>query len=114
MIGLEITNITMNPNITKYLDLKAGLKNLKSELDELLEEDEQYKEFLDEKKAVTEVYKAYKDKMIAERPNCGSIAKKISDKKNELKIIKSAILEGIIVTVADAQSGEQLSLPFKV
>lgn len=104
----------MNENFTRYLNIKSEIKKLKKEQNDVLEQDSQYVEFLEEKKSVTEVYNSYKKKRISESPQLGGLEKKICDRKNELKILKDAILDSVNIVITDKETNQQLSLPFNI
>ena len=97
--------------LTKYLNLKAQLKNLRAEMKDELLKDAEYSAFYDDLTACREVLNSYKDKLINDTPTLGAIMGKIQTKANEVKIVKAGIMESIIVT--DKNTGEQLSLNLK-
>jgi len=77
---------------------------------DILMQSSEYAELYEEKKQVSEVIKLHKRKILDESTTAGALQKKIQDKNNEIKIIKSSINDSIIILDKETKNEVQLSL----
>ena len=102
----------MKDLLTKYLTLKSELKEMRKELkDELMKESE-YAGFYDDLVQTREVLNSYKAKLIQDSPALGAITSKMEHKKAEIKTVKGAISDSIMVVSREDGSQLQLNLRF--
>jgi len=101
----------MHQLLTQLNQLKVQKKELGKELRNALLDNSEFFGFQDEANAASEVLRSFKNKLIAENPALGALSKKIQDKKSEIKTVKQAIRDSImVVSKAD---GSQLELDLK-
>ena len=102
----------MKELFTKYQNIKAEIGALSKELTEELKRYPDFVEFKEELNQIREVYYSYKKKLLTESPALGARDQQIQNKRKELKLIKAAIQDNVMVVRKD--NGEQLSLPFNI
>jgi len=93
--------------LTQYFQLRTQLKALTKELNDLLLEDASYSDL---KAGVTEALeplREYRKKLIETSPAIATASLKVTKAKAELKTLKSAIMQSLVLT--NKETGEQLT-----
>lgn len=98
----------MKELLLKLNQIKSELKIQRKELSDKLMEDSDMAELYEDYKMSGEAMRSYRTKLIESTPIYGAMNQKIDNKKLELKTIKQALNDSIVIT--NKQSGEVVQL----